>query len=200
MVKILILNDVFTDSINNGIFTYLNALDVPWKSQNINKQLNFVYHKNHSGNKETSPFVDSLLVENSLTENDKTLIAISIFSIFSNKWNRLYKVLSVEYEPIENYNMEESEKTDNTTEQNNDVSNFNSLYGFNSISAVNSDKQDGNESRNGSMNETRTLIRHGNIGVTTSQQMLESEIQLWEWNFFETVFKDIDTMLTIQTY
>lgn len=194
------LNDAFTDSINNGIFTYLNALDVPWKEQNINKQLNLAYHKNRSGNKESSPLVDSLLVENLLTENDKTLIAMSIFSLFSNKWNRLYKVLSVEYEPIENYNMEESEKTDNTTEQNNDVSNFNSLYGFNSISAVNSDKQDGNETRNGSMNETRTLTRHGNIGVTTSQQMLESEIQLWEWNFFETVFKDIDTMLTIQTY
>lgn len=45
-----------------------------------------------------------------------------------------------------------------------------------------------------------TLERSGNIGVTTSQQMLQSEIELWQWLFFETVFKDLDQILTLSTY
>ena len=46
----------------------------------------------------------------------------------------------------------------------------------------------------------RTLTRSGNIGVTTSQQMLESDVALWQWNFFESVFNDIDSVLTIPIY
>ena len=102
------LNDVFTDYINNGIFTFLNSLDVPWKEKNISQQLNLQYHGNISGKKETSPLVDSLIVENNLTDNSKTMLAMSIFSLYSNKWNKLYRILSLEYEPIENYNMIET--------------------------------------------------------------------------------------------
>lgn len=282
------LNEVFTDYINNGIFTFLNSLDVPWKEKNISQQLNLQYHGNISGKKETSPLVDSLIVENNLTDNSKTILAMSIFSIYSNKWSRLYRILSLEYEPIENYNMTETEKTTSTNEntdtittnttnsndvtetntgtntandsenttgkntitdsrtvaENNNVTNNNSLYGFNSTSGVNSDSQNGTETRDTTDNNThnddlkgtrtnehsenintskvtaqkndikdvkdgthtengtqdRTLTRHGNIGVTTSQQMLNSEIELWQWDFFSGVFKDIDKILTIQTY
>ena len=46
-----------------------------------------------------------------------------------------------------------------------------------------------------------TLKRSGNIGVTTSQQMIESERSLWMWNFFRNVvFPDIDRVLTLQIY
>ena len=45
------------------------------------------------------------------------------------------------------------------------------------------------------------LTRSGNIGVTTSQQMTESEIALWRWNFFnDVVFPDIDRVLTLMIY
>lgn len=46
-----------------------------------------------------------------------------------------------------------------------------------------------------------TLERSGNIGVTTTQQMMEQELNLWNnFNFFETVFKDINSVLTISVY
>lgn len=45
------------------------------------------------------------------------------------------------------------------------------------------------------------LTRSGNIGVTTSQQMLQSEHDLWCWNFFnDVVFPDIDRVLTLMIY
>lgn len=46
-----------------------------------------------------------------------------------------------------------------------------------------------------------TLERSGNIGTTTSQQMLLSSVDLWSgFSFFETVFKDLDEILTLSTY
>lgn len=48
--------------------------------------------------------------------------------------------------------------------------------------------------------DSRTLTRSGNIGTTTSQMMIESDITLWKWNFLYDVFKDIDTIFTISTY
>lgn len=46
----------------------------------------------------------------------------------------------------------------------------------------------------------RTLTRHGNIGVTTSQQMLQSEIELRQWNFYDQVFRDLDSVLVCPVY
>ena len=41
---------------------------------------------------------------------------------------------------------------------------------------------------------------HGNIGVTTSQQMLQSELELWKWDFLEDVAEDIANLLTLPIY
>lgn len=43
--------------------------------------------------------------------------------------------------------------------------------------------------------EQYELHRSGNIGVTTSQQMLQSERELWTWNYFDQIFKDLDNEL-----
>ena len=46
-----------------------------------------------------------------------------------------------------------------------------------------------------------TLTRKGNIGVTTSQQMIQSQRELWIWNFFrDVVFPDLDRYLTLAVY
>lgn len=47
---------------------------------------------------------------------------------------------------------------------------------------------------------THTLHRHGNIGVTTSQQMIEAELVLRRKNFFDIVFADLDRLLTLSIY
>ena len=42
----------------------------------------------------------------------------------------------------------------------------------------------------------RHLERSGNIGVTTSQQMLDSELELRKKHYFSIVFADLDALLT----
>lgn len=52
----------------------------------------------------------------------------------------------------------------------------------------------------GNNNSNRTLTRKGNIGVTTSQQMLQSEIELRKTDFYNIVYEDIDNILTLKIY
>lgn len=94
----------------------------------------------------------------------------------------------------------------------------NSIYGFNSVTGT---KADSNQSSatvthdttdttsenasnsstaSGSENITRNTRRFGNLGVTTSQQMASSELELRKFNFYESVMEDIDTILTIGVY
>lgn len=43
--------------------------------------------------------------------------------------------------------------------------------------------------------------RHGNLGVTTSQQMFKSEVDMREWfNFYDIIFSDIIESITIPAY
>ena len=97
-----------------------------------------------------------------------------------------------------------------------------SLYGFNSTSAVPSDeangtsqstdKETGTVTSNGTENGTNTrtdnlketitheLTRSGNIGVTTSQQMIESELELRKKQFYNIMIHDIINFLCLPIY
>ena len=62
----------------------------------------------------------------------------------------------------------------------------------------------GSEGDSGTKRDAGTTTKEstisGNIGVTTSQQMAQSEIDLWQWHYFETIFNDIDRELTCNMY
>lgn len=256
--------DSFPEWFTHGIFTRLGTLfpeELPWANEH-GQTLDQMYFGNHSGDKETSPLLDKFIEQNRgnanpevLTEEQITTIANILYTRYGVQWDKLYKVLSAEYNPIENYSMTEEETPDitrtetpnitrvetpninksTTTSEKSDYSvttqanSKNDVYGFNSPSAVPNDvttdtstvttrgDKDSNvvyedteetgtrtETETGTRTEretgSRTLTRSGNIGVTTSQQMLESEIKLWEWNFYESVFKNVDSVLTIQIY
>jgi hypothetical protein len=228
----LTLNSVYPEWVTKGIFSYLNALEVPWKNDVSGNQLDIIYHGSRSGNKIIGSLIENYLDNNTVSDDNKIIIAQAIYTIYIKNWNALYKTLSLEYNPIENYSMTETENVQDThkgtLESNgnntntytettivNDTSN-NQLWGFNSTDSVNSDKQTGDTTRDveSTMDSThkntdretkditsdRTLKRSGNIGVTTSQQMIESERQLWLWNFFESVFSDIDKILVLKIY
>lgn len=47
---------------------------------------------------------------------------------------------------------------------------------------------------------THRLTRSGNIGVTTSQQMLQSERDVWKYEYFQDVFADVDKILVLNIY
>lgn len=101
-------------------------------------------------------------------------------------WQRMYDAMQLEYNPIENYNRTETWTDSETeeTEANTQTSgtNTNQVAGFNSSEFTNKDKGTGSgtEAGTGSRETTSSHTGNvsGNIGVTTSQQMLQQELDI----------------------
>lgn len=219
---------VFSDWMSTGIFNALDSFNVPWKEENISDVLDTEYFGNISGAKTISPLVTKLLVADGssvLSSARVAQLARVIYNLNGANWAREYATLDLEYNPINNYDMHESgtDIKDNTgtqgvthtgTQVDADViSNSNNVYGFNSVSAVGDTTSSANDTNTRTNNLTdertddlsevidHTLTRSGNIGVTTSQQLIESERNLYLWNFFyKVVFPSVDKVLTIATY
>ena len=153
--------------------------------------------------------------------NNASLMSVLISSIierYKDKWNRLYdSLITQQYNPLENYSMEESEKSkvanvDSVKSNSSDSGTANSTndnYGFNSITAQPATKSTTTTSATSTNNvdgtkttdSDKTLTRKGNIGVTTSQQMLESEVILRnKYLFQDIIFKDLDDILMLDIY
>lgn len=58
----------------------------------------------------------------------------------------------------------------------------------------------GSGSENTDGNVEHELHRHGNIGVTTNQQMINEELELRKKFFTEMLFRDVDRFLTLPIY
>lgn len=55
------------------------------------------------------------------------------------------------------------------------------------------------ESHSGN-DRTRTSTHTGNIGNLTTQQLMKQEIELWKWNFVQTVLADLSEFVTLPIY
>ena len=165
-----------------------------------------------------------------LTESDRVLLARIIWSKFGEPWKRLWETNVVAYNPIHNYNMTDRRELArgesetkvgqgssvdatehgrgnetkeyvagiNNTDEVGKLSNrtISQESGETSVSGTNNRKDDSVRASN----EVETTNRSGNIGVTTTQKMLAEERELWVWNFFDQVYKDIDSVLSLPIY
>ena len=117
----------------------------------------------------------------------------------------LYESMNYNYDPIENYSMTEEEEINNSinltmnygkekTVTKNQVNAMDSsIAGDSDNSTMESDsKQD---TTNNVTAGTRTLTRKGNIGVTTSQQMIESQRQVVKLNLMDEIIKEMTTFI-----
>lgn len=198
------LSDIFND-ITNGIFAKINELyPTPWDKTLL---VDLDYISSYS-NKSISPLVEGLLVDGKLTDEGLTKLANILWGRFGKNWDALYKTMNMEYNPIENYSMIETEgssfNNSNITQGDSNENSNTSTYGFNSPTATptggSTSQLTNNSTNTGKGDSNRTLKRSGNIGVTTTQQMLESERRLWEYDYFNKVFEQANTLLTIPYY
>lgn len=59
------------------------------------------------------------------------------------------------------------------------------------------DKTDNTETTDNDGTEHEEIHRYGNIGVTTTQKLIQEERNLWLWNYFDQIFKDLDRELAL---
>lgn len=242
-----------------------------------------------SGEKYVSPLVSHYITDNELSESSKDVIIDSIYDMYSQNWDALWKAVTSEYSPLENYDRTTTITETNTrgdtktvdyehtdtdtgtlkrdsttsdtgtlkrdstvsdtgtlkTDNANASDTASNIYAFDSATATpansatntntgsstdthdlttttadtdthdlttttadtdthnltykrtSTETHDNNVSESNSHNERV----HGNIGVTTSQQMLKSEFDVRaRYRFYEQIFKDIDKCLTLAIY
>ena len=159
-------------------------------------------------------------------------------------WNKLYNTLLLEYNPLENYDRQESwtdsaegtslSRTDSTGSQNGSTADTDArtdtgegtdtltVAGFNSNDLSNREKTENkNKLESHDSREIHTLMEHsdeanasgesthdsqhsgrvhGNIGVTTSQQMLEAEREVVKFNVMDYIINEFKNRFCILLY
>lgn len=103
-------------------------------------------------------------------------------------WNKLYTTTKLEYNPIENYDRIEEWTDDNT------VNAVSRVAAFNESELIPSG--DGDTVTHGK-HSGRT---HGNIGVTTSQQMIEAERKVSEFNIIDYITDSFKRRFCLMVY
>ena len=210
------------DLYNNGIsiFSELQKKDVPWKLLEISGELDTIFHHIKAKN----------LICNSLCEDiTADGLAGIIYSFNIENWKKLWENYTAKYNPIDNYSRhEETVLTDtgnDTTVKNGSMTNtmtgstiamdMSTIYAYNSNTATSVAGGQSNVTPDTTSTDTfnnvedkRTLnTEHktvsdisGNVGVTTSAQMIAENINLWKWNYFDEVFDSIIRLITTGVY
>ena len=94
-------------------------------------------------------------------------------------WTRIAEALAAEYSPIENYDRHESFTDTGSSSTQQSTGTTRKVAGWNNDSALTpSEGVDSSGSGSASNTNTRTGHLHGNIGVTTAQQMITEEVKL----------------------
>ena len=119
--------------------------------------------------------------------------------LFSKKWNwtidKWAKAINIKYDPLYNFDRnEESEDVTNTSaETSSGGQSTNSISAFNDT-ATNPNYQPTNKAESNtsgeSSGESHNIHKarlYGNIGVTTSQQMLQSEIDIGYFDIYNSI-------------
>ena len=152
------------------------------------------------------------------------------YDMYVPQLNKMWEALNDEYDPLENYSMLEELTDDYTTITHGKTTTRtgsvemtpeavmtveSSVYAFDSSSpspdaktvstpeGSNTTEYNDLTDTEGGTTETEhgyTKTRSGNIGVTTSQQMLQQELEIRQHDFYLTAFQFMDKILTIPVY
>ena len=111
-------------------------------------------------------------------------------------YERLYSTTQLEYNPIENYNRVSKLGREVTSESHD--AGYNAGKPFNTDDFV--DNSRSTTSGDGHSHEDVTEHVSGNIGVTTSQQMINQEREVVQYNIYDKITADFIARFCIEIY
>lgn len=188
-----------------GIFQKIASLQSNPFSDFINasnsKELDDLYYFERSGDKDISLAFDRYieLEDNNIISSALDYITANIVTKFERKWLKDYQLLvTTTYNPINNYDMVEETtrniKIDNT--------NYDNVFAFNTSSTdgVPSGKS-GTTTEGLAEDNVESHTRSGNIGVMTTQALMNEELSLRnKHNFIDHIMADVDTVMCSAIY
>ena len=115
-------------------------------------------------------------------------------------WTKLYKTTMFEYNPLWNVDADITESSSGSNSGTTGGSNTESVAGYNSATMVAHTKDDTSGSSSGSWSETHTTRRTGNIGVTSSQELIERERAVDQFNIYKYIVDSFKKRFCILVY
>ena len=111
----LTMNEMYPNMIlGDGIMSDLSDFSVPWAQAVLDGDISTTFldigYYSHSSQKFTSPIMNNISEETPpLSTLERTNIAGMLVTLFNRKWKRIWDLANVEYNPINNYDMSETE-------------------------------------------------------------------------------------------
>ena len=115
-------------------------------------------------------------------------------------WTKLYKTTMFEYNPLWNVDADITESSSGSNSGTTGGSNTESVAGYNSSTMVAHTKDDTSGSSSGSWSETHTTRRTGNIGVTSSQELIERERAVDQFNIYKYIVDSFKKRFCVLVY
>lgn len=132
----------------------------------------------------------------------------SLFKRWYKTFEKWEKALNIEYDPLSNYDRKEewtdSSKADTSTDSSSNSDDTLKVSSYDSDMMHDKDrsigKNDSNITSRSNANNKRTGRAYGNIGVTTSQQMLDAELTIARFNLYNQIADIIVRDICIMVY
>lgn len=149
-----------------------------------------------------------------VTDDLESFLAMVDLAILNNdyKWTKLYNTTLLEYDPIANVDAEIEETRDidkrhheetygagKVTTKNGQAPMDSAAYANQSQSITDSDQKT-DEHDEDAYKDVITTTRKGNIGVTSTQQLIEAERGVSDFKFLDILMADVINMLTYPYY
>ena len=127
--------------------------------------------------------------------------AISIWSNSNQiSWNKLYKTMTIEYNPIWNVDADITETIDRNRKDIGSGTGINSVKGFNSDTWADASKDQANTQNDTDEDIVRTERRTGNIGVTASQDLIKKEREIADFNMINYITQSFKKRFCLMVY
>ena len=115
-------------------------------------------------------------------------------------WTKLYNTTQLDYDPIENYDRKEQSSSSNTGGASGSTTVTGSATAYNSDDFADVSKSVSSGSNQSNSSGTYASRVHGNIGVTTTQQMIEQERRTVQFCMQEYIINDFITRFCVGVY
>lgn len=198
-------SDIFSGNILTLASTIINNFNTLYATDNpypYTTDVDIDFYINHLRNTYLSPIADYYIDELQVNQTQFQTNIVALFnSKFHDKYKQLFTIYNTDYNPIENYNMLETSKEITGSMYSNANSGSGGVYAFNSSSLSDTDATSQSGSGRTDGGTDRTLNRSGNIGVTTTQQMIDSTLDLYaKYNLVSYIYNDLIEILSLTIF
>lgn len=125
-------------------------------------------------------------------------------AINAKKWEKLWYTENVNYDPIANVDALEQETHDlkYSRDLKYGIDDKGNYQGFNSSTYRNVSQQDAQNTEDGYTDDTGTITkeRHGNIGVTSTQQLINQEREAADFSMYQVIADDFKKSFCVLVY